>query len=161
MGMVQIMVVFQILILLLCSIHDAISVQASGLAINTSCQTLCGDVSISYPFGIGAGCCFDDWFEVVCNDSSGSSKPVLRSLNLEVLNISVGGTVRVNYGTFSSCTSGSDTTENVELAKSPFIFSQSENRFIAIGCDNLASMLSVDGLLQLLVGACQFVALMK
>jgi hypothetical protein len=33
----------------------------------------------------------------------------------------------------------------VELAKSPFIFSQSENIFIATGCDNFAAVTSSDG----------------
>lgn len=34
----------------------------------------------------------------------------------------------------------------MNLAKSPFIFSQSDNRFTAIGCNNFASMVSLNGL---------------
>ncbi|XP_059446773.1 wall-associated receptor kinase-like 10 [Corylus avellana] len=141
--------VFQIL-WLLCSIFDAIS----GQSISSSCQASCGNVSIPYPFGIGPSCYLDHWFEVVCNnDSSGSPKPVLRSPNLEVLNISFGvgiylrsSTVRVNYPTFSICTTnGSNKKQNEVLAKSPFIFSQSENQFIAMGCNNSASIKSSDG----------------
>jgi hypothetical protein len=80
--------VFQI-ILLLCSIY-AIFVQAGDLAINSSCQERCGNVSIPYPFGIGAGCYLDEWFEVVCNnDSLASPKLVLKKLGFEVLNISL------------------------------------------------------------------------
>ncbi|XP_059461864.1 wall-associated receptor kinase-like 1 [Corylus avellana] len=151
--------VFQIL-LLLCSI-DAISVQA----INSSCQRSCGNVSdIPFPFGIGAGCFVDEWFEVVCNNSSSppkpslrsfndygaSPKPVLKKLDLEVLNISLlGGTVRINYPTFVKCIDsgpgGSWSQLNTELATSPFIFSQSQNRFLVIGCDNFASMGDVFG----------------
>jgi hypothetical protein len=136
--------VFQI-ILLLCSLINAISVQAGGLAINSSCQASCGNVSIPYPFGIGAGCYADHWFEVVCNHSWGYPVPFLSSFNLEVLNISLGGTVRVNYPIFFICSNGTWSIPNVDLAKSPFIFSQSENRFIAIGCNNFASMVSLDG----------------
>ena len=151
---VQVQMVFQILLLLMCSIYVAIS----GQATNSSCQASCGGVSIPYPFGIGPACYLDHWFEVVCNDSSGSPKPFLRSLfNLEVLNISLGGTVRVNYRTLSSCTSDSSIKENVELANSSFIFSKDNNIFVALGCDNFASMESVDGSGSVVIGVCMSV----
>jgi hypothetical protein len=136
--------VFQI-ILLLFSIYAF--VQAAAFSIS-SCKANCGDVNLKYPFGIGAGCYADAWFEVVCRNSlaSPSPKPFLRILDLEVLNISLDGTVRVNFPTVYNCTNGTSSTANiVELRNSPFIFSQSENRFIAMGCNNLASMGSVDG----------------
>jgi len=148
--------VFQIMIVLLCSIDAILFVQAAGLAISSSCEakSSCGNVSnIPYPFGIGAGCYVDDWFEVVCNDSFSPPKPFLRRINLEVLNFSYGigsnssgirNTVGVNYPTFSICNSDSSKKENEELAASPFIFSQSQNAFIVMGCDNFASMRSSD-----------------
>ncbi|XP_059446774.1 wall-associated receptor kinase-like 10 [Corylus avellana] len=151
---VQLQMVFQI-ILLLFSI-DAIFVQAAAsLAINGSCEASCGGVNIPYPFGIGDGCFVDDWLEVNCSDSWSPPKPFLRSFNLEVLSISLGGTVRVNYPTFYDCENDtrSSTTNIVEFGKSPFIFSQSENRFVAIGCDNLAKMVSVGGLASV-IGGC-------
>jgi hypothetical protein len=144
--MVAVQMVFQI-ILLLCSLY-AISIKAAGLAINSSCQASCGNVSIPYPFGIGAGCYADHWFSIVCKPFLGASpKPFLSSFNfrLEVQTISLKGTVRVNYPIFFICRNGTWSIPNVNLEKSPFIFSQSENRFVAIGCDNFASMVSLNG----------------
>jgi hypothetical protein len=96
----------------------------------------------------------DEWFEVVCyyNDSSGSPKPFLRSLNLELLNISLGedaysrSTVSVNYQTFSICTTdGSSRLENnANLAESPFLVSHYENIFIAMGCNKFSLIKSSD-----------------
>jgi hypothetical protein len=83
-------------------------VQAAGFSMS-SCQPSCGDFSLKYPFGIGVGCYADDWFEVVChNDSlaSPSPKPFLRILNLEVLSISLAGTVHVHFPTVYNCTNG-------------------------------------------------------
>jgi hypothetical protein len=74
-----------------------------------------------------------------------SPKPFLSSFSLEVLNISLEGTVSVNYPTSFICSNGTTTRiPNVNLAKSPFIFSQSDNRFTAIGCNNFASMVSLN-----------------
>jgi hypothetical protein len=154
--------VLQIMIVLLCSIDAILFVQAAGLTINSSsCQAFCGDVSIPYPFGIGAGCYVDHWFEVVCNDSFSTPKPFLSSFGLEVLTISLEdayrfsrSTVRVNYPTFSICTYNSTIIrkQNVELANSSFFFSRYENIFVAMGCDNSASMRSSDGSI---IGECK------
>jgi hypothetical protein len=70
-----------------------------------------------------------------------------RSSTWRWLSISLAGTVHVNFPTVYNCTNGTSSTTNniVELRNSPFIFSQYENRFIAMGCNNFASMGSVDG----------------
>ncbi|KAB1210633.1 Wall-associated receptor kinase-like 9 [Morella rubra] len=78
------------IILLLCSLAGAADV------INSKCQARCGNVNITYPFGIGAGCYLDDWFEIVCDGEGNSSdpataRPYLRRLipKLEVLEIQI------------------------------------------------------------------------
>ncbi|KAK7829570.1 putative wall-associated receptor kinase-like 11 [Quercus suber] len=71
--------------------------KAVGLG-NSSCSgaaAVCGNVTIPYPFGIEPGCYIDDWFAIGSNKTS--EKPFLRSLYLEVLDISSEGTLRVNY----------------------------------------------------------------
>ena len=111
-----------------------------------SCQANCGNIRIPYPFGVEADCYYEDWFAISCNDTFSLPKPFLRRFNLEVLDISLLGTVRVNYPTFSSCSNSiTKTTEIVDFTKSPFVFSQSKNSFIAIGCNIFASVKSLDG----------------
>ena len=64
------------IIMLLCTVEAA----AEALA----CPDRCGDVGIQYPFGIGAGCYFDESFEVVCNNSSGTPKAILQRIGQEI-----------------------------------------------------------------------------
>ena len=68
--------------------------KAVGLG-NSSCigaAAVCGNVKIPYPFGIEPGCYIDDWFAIDCNYTLVSPKPILRSFDLEVLDISLEGT---------------------------------------------------------------------
>ena len=68
-------------------------IKAVGLA-NSTCSgaaAVCGNVTIPYPFGIEPNCYIDDWFAIGCNKTSG--QPFLRSLGLEVLDISSGLTL--------------------------------------------------------------------
>ncbi|KAG6716970.1 hypothetical protein I3842_04G074500 [Carya illinoinensis] len=141
---------FWMLMLVICSVNAF--TRASNVINRTSCPEDCGDnVIIPYPFGIGKGCYAGDWFEIVCrslNDSYedlGFPKPFLKSFDLEVLEIDIAfpGTVRVSYPIFSSCTSVTSNTTDLELEKSPFIFSDNNNNFVAMGCNNYASMWSV------------------
>ncbi|XP_041003892.1 wall-associated receptor kinase-like 8 [Juglans microcarpa x Juglans regia] len=140
---------FQIIILLSRSVYAF--AQAANITKSPSCPEECSgnNVSIPYPFGIGDGCYISKWFEIVCNETDtfdGKSKiPVIRQFNLEVLEILLDDNkVRVNYPVFTSCTNNESTTFKVELAGSPFVFSSSDNYFVAMGCNNSAVMWSED-----------------
>ncbi|ESR54360.1 hypothetical protein CICLE_v10019295mg [Citrus x clementina] len=118
------------------------------------CQYDCGNVTISYPFGIGDGCYFDNSFEVFCDYSSGSPKAFLASINnLQVLDSHV-------YTVYDSSTSFyvymirvyipvislkisnlTSSDKGVSLSGSPFTFSRSRNRFTAIGCNNYSTII--------------------
>ena len=83
-------------------------IKAVGLG-NSSCSgaaAVCGNVTIPYPFGIEPGCYIDDWFAMDCNYTLGSPKPFLRSFDLEVLDISLEGTLRINYPMSWTCPNG-------------------------------------------------------
>ncbi|KAF5732523.1 wall-associated receptor kinase-like 22 [Tripterygium wilfordii] len=111
----------------------------------TSCPSSCGNVEIPFPFGVGASCSVDDyWFKIDCKDN----KPLLESIDLEVLEISLEGTIRVNHPIFSACRDR--TSSNVNLEESPFSFSQNATRFTGIGCNNLAFMSSINSV----IGGC-------
>ncbi|KAB1199788.1 putative wall-associated receptor kinase-like 13 [Morella rubra] len=80
--------------------------QAAKLA-KGSCQDCCGNVSIPYPFGMGAAHCYlHELFVIDCNVSepSGSLKPCWRSrahTGMEVLEIQLDGTALLKYQIFS------------------------------------------------------------
>ncbi|KAI7980178.1 Wall-associated receptor kinase 2 [Camellia lanceoleosa] len=118
-----------------------------------NCPKKCGNINIPYPFGIGnPRCSMNKSFLLKCNhskSSNSSSKLLLR--DLQVLNISVEeGTVTVStyvpYYCYNMSWIGLDYwLYQVNLTGTPFTFSATENRFIAIGCDTEAYMADSDG----------------
>ncbi|KAF2298764.1 hypothetical protein GH714_026826 [Hevea brasiliensis] len=135
-------------ILLLAWLIKASSPTSSSMS-KPECQDMCGNVVIPYPFGIGAGCYMDP-FEVFCDESSLPHKPYIGSINLELLEVSLEGTVRVNNSVLSSNCQDKAPTADVSLSGSPFSFSDTRNWFTALGCGNLALIHSQD----MVIGGC-------
>lgn len=104
----------------------------------------CGNFgSDDYPFGIGEGCYFDKSFEVFCDNSSGSPKPLLKSINLNMLLNFVfqKGLIAVEAPVISLNSSKSmGNAKGVNLTGTPFSFSQKNNKFTAAGCDSYAKL---------------------
>ncbi|KAK3021173.1 hypothetical protein RJ639_045551 [Escallonia herrerae] len=112
--------------------------QALSLA-NPGCEETCGNVTIPYPFGIGASCSANESFIVTCNNSFGPTVPYIRSINLWVLEISLQGTIRVYSPIITSnCSDRRHSTLEMDFSRTPFSFSDTRNQFTATGCNNLA-----------------------
>ncbi|KAF8030782.1 hypothetical protein BT93_D0080 [Corymbia citriodora subsp. variegata] len=135
--------VFQILLFLI-----ALTLQASGAApglAKPNCAKNCGDVTIPFPFGIGAGCFLDDWYQIVCQQNN--MVPILKKIGLQVLNISlpgvdVDGMINVSLPIiYSNASCGGDGGGGVaSLRGSQFVFSQTKNVFTSVGCNTLATV---------------------
>ncbi|XP_051133473.1 wall-associated receptor kinase-like 22 [Andrographis paniculata] len=102
------------------------------------CQQKCGNVTIPYPFGIGSRCSANSSFTMVCNNSTHPPKPILSSIdNLEVLQISLNGTIIVNQRVSPLNCSYKDSTQHaqsISLLGSPFYISSRYNALINLGC---------------------------
>ncbi|XP_030460083.2 LOW QUALITY PROTEIN: wall-associated receptor kinase-like 3 [Syzygium oleosum] len=139
--------VFQILLLLV-----SLTLQASGAApglAKPNCAEKCGDVTIPFPFGIGAGCFLDDWYQIVCQQNS--AVPILKKIGLRVLNISlpngdVDGMINIRLPVISSSPScgGDRFGVPVRFEGGPFVFSRTKNVFTFVGCNTLATMSSTE-----------------
>lgn len=117
------------------------------------CPKNCGCLrNITYPFGIGPKCFSDSRYEIDCQQTRG---PVLKNLNVVVLNISLPasskspGLIKVRQPISYShlnCTSNqqNDAPVNLTASNSVFRYSLSRNYFIAGGCDSLALIASAD-----------------
>ncbi|XP_059640622.1 wall-associated receptor kinase-like 2 [Cornus florida] len=115
------------------------------------CADKCGNITIPYPFGIGAGCYGNQSFEVTCDKSFNPPKPFITTNNLEVRYIDLWGFVDIYHPVLAyNCPNGTNVHRLANLP-SPFWFSESNNVFTATGCNNLALIMSQD---QQIIGGC-------
>jgi hypothetical protein len=98
---------------------------------NSSCkEDRCGSLnSIPYPFGTRAGCYLDDSFLIQCVNISGTLKPILGYENLEVLNISLHGELRVSTSVTRDCSNNSSS----QRIGSKFPLSNKRNKLFGLG----------------------------
>ncbi|XP_062201315.1 wall-associated receptor kinase 3-like [Phragmites australis] len=133
------MAVFAIATLQLLQILAAAPVLSDTLASSPQgCASQCGNVSIPYPFGSGAGC-HRDGFKLLCNETYHPPKLFLDNTGVLVLEISAqDGTMRIDGGILSLLAGNqTDDTVNLEwtvpLNGSLYTVS-AENIFAVLGC---------------------------
>ncbi|OMO83358.1 hypothetical protein COLO4_22574 [Corchorus olitorius] len=114
------------------------------------CVDRCGSLEIPYPFGISDGCFLDESFHITCNTTFNPPRAFLPRGNTAapILNISLDGELRVSSSIARQCYNASgmmvdDRTSALVLAKFPF--SNTRNRFTAVGCDTFAAIAGTQG----------------
>ncbi|RCV39644.1 hypothetical protein SETIT_8G240100v2 [Setaria italica] len=107
------------------------------------CPSMCGNVNIPYPFGIGDECALGSDFAITCNHSFNPPRPYTG--DFEVISISLeAGEMRVFSDVSYICYNSSKTTDSTgvitwTLSFNPaFLISPTRNVFTGIGCDTWA-----------------------
>ncbi|KAI3778652.1 hypothetical protein L2E82_08034 [Cichorium intybus] len=105
------------------------------------CESSCGNVNITFPFGSGEGCYYSSDFLVTCDRSSVVPTPLLRNIsNLVISNMSTSmSELEIMMFIARDCynISGSVRRERPWLRLGDIRIS-TKNRFVAIGCDTHA-----------------------
>ncbi|KAI3996695.1 hypothetical protein MKX01_040995 [Papaver californicum] len=107
-----------------------------------SCQHNCGNVSIPYPFGVGTadGCSIDGYdFLITCYDTFEPPRPFFGDLHVTNILVVDGQMTVMLYMAFDCFNDNIiDKYSWAKLRK--FTFSDTRNKFVAIGCDTKASI---------------------
>jgi len=110
------------------------------------CQDRCGNVSIPYPFGTGEDCYYDSKFLITCNHSFNPPQAFIGKSDLNFTEITLDGKLRLTQYIAKDCynRAGAPTESNTPWInlppQGPYVFSDIDNMFVAIGCDTYAEL---------------------
>uniref|UniRef100_A0A0E0LWJ0 Protein kinase domain-containing protein n=1 Tax=Oryza punctata TaxID=4537 RepID=A0A0E0LWJ0_ORYPU len=116
-----------------------------------NCSTRCGNIEISYPFGVEPGC-YHKGFNLTCDRSHQPPKLFLGDGSVEVLEVSIPtGTVRINSSSIVPTSSAVGTGNVNKTGKyhtwgglrkgGPFFISPYKNKFLVLSCSNVQVLL--------------------
>lgn len=104
----------------------------------------CGDITIPYPFGIGAGCFRDDGlqgFQLECDDSRSPPLLTVYGYNHTISSLSLAtGEARAYLNALRMCYDSTggfvsrSSDSYMSLGTSPYLFSAAKNRLVVLGC---------------------------
>ncbi|KAK9672202.1 hypothetical protein RND81_12G084100 [Saponaria officinalis] len=137
-----------ILIIVLLAPLISAEVASSSLVMGPHCSSMCGNVTIPYPFGIEEGCYYidennfvpRDMMKITCNHSANPPQPI-HGENLLISSINLtGAEIRFNVDLSYNCYSqGRSLNSNFEWVKLiTFTISSTKNLLVATGCDTYA-----------------------
>ncbi|KAL6591380.1 hypothetical protein ACP70R_049883 [Stipagrostis hirtigluma subsp. patula] len=119
------------------------------------CRDRCGNITIPYPFGIGAGCFRDDGlqgFELLCDDTRSPPRLTVYGYNHRLAGLSLAaGEASAYLNATRECynATGGFVSRNADtfmsLGTSPYLFSPAKNRLVALGCPNLGYFVDTKG----------------
>ncbi|KAF6169688.1 hypothetical protein GIB67_004080 [Kingdonia uniflora] len=143
MAAVWAILLLNVLLLSIC----ATTILAANIA-KPNCTAKCGNVNITYPFGIGKGCYLDKGFEIECklSNTSNSLQPFLVKAGGVLVQEITLDSVYVGHWKTSTCYSERESkgNETYNLKGGPFSLSSIENKLTAIGCDIYAYITDSD-----------------
>nr|DAD29421.1 TPA_asm: hypothetical protein HUJ06_030889 [Nelumbo nucifera] len=133
----------QLLILLL----PPLAASSTASFAKPGCEDKCGNIPIPYPFGFGDPKCYRNGYMVTCNHTSNPPKLYLSDSNVEVVEISSLGQLRtkslVSYDCYDQTNDHGSISFNLE--DFPYTFSDTRNKFTAIGCDTISNLIGFQG----------------
>ncbi|KAG6783237.1 hypothetical protein POTOM_012682 [Populus tomentosa] len=129
-----------LLLMLMC--QPALARAPAGLA-KPNCPDHCGNISIPYPFGIGKYCYMAESYDVECNETSNPPRAFLRSIKMELVNITLERGAIVKGPVISVDSLGRQEGVPVNLEGTPF--TPYYNYFIAVGCNTRATLWTKNG----------------
>jgi hypothetical protein len=141
MQVVKLVSLFSFLLLML--VFQPASARAPAGLAKPNCSDHCGNISIPYPFGIGKDCYMEESFDVECNETSKPPRALLRSIKMELVNITLERGAVVKGPVISVESLGRQEVLPVNLSGTPFTLYY--NYFIAVGCNTRASLWTKNG----------------
>ncbi|CAN6382115.1 unnamed protein product [Urochloa humidicola] len=114
------------------------------------CSSICGNVTIPYPFGLSEGCSWDESLTLDCNHSFSPPRPYYGPFEVNSITVET-GEMRVWTEISSICFNSPNTTSDDDtyswwfnFTGTPFLVKQGKNEFTGIGCYTMALLRGKD-----------------